>query len=1253
MNSNKKQKTNIMEKKNPKVIKSFCSQLSKQSYLNKSLKKNLENKDNKDQKLKEEPKIQFNNTIIQNKISNKYIYANDINSRTIKQTTPNKIFYKARMKRLKEVSEKKISTNIYNAISISSIIKNHILLEDKNKNNNRVNHIENYSNINIDPNNKITIIKNIFNRESKPPTKEKTKNPEDMKMKIIKIRNEKKENSISCINKSIRSKKLNKHIRNKFRKKIINRQSLSTYNSIENLENNNNYFVTSNINNKKKNILHCNTTSQNLNGSPKRNNFKERFNISILGNTFKNQFCINLSHSNLNNRFSFLNNCRNENKKINNIKTISVNSDNNYNKVYHNFKKKKNHKQINLIRSMNKLYSPRSITKNKKTSTSENKNRKYFNIFKKNHNEKTINNNNSIKKTIEASNRKNLDKYFYQKIKKINLKNMRSNSINVKLINNPKHKKFKSDIKSDNSLSLMNVKLNKNLYLLKLKNKEKSDEKNLKNKILTAYKNKKMNKDNTNNKFYKNENEFPFFYMAESTHSLNVKEDNVPTIKDKVKIINDYYKTKDCSNEDNKNKLTNYNKFLKKYNTNLKKFDSNKNKDKNIMGFEKDKTTSNTLSKEKSAFFDNIQYNISQNSLIMYSIYILSRYYNYFDKIGLNQIILYDKNDNIIPVLYSNCNCENDSSLLFINNNNKCSKNNNKKNKLDYRVTNNPFICDFKNNLYINFYINNIQANNIHHIEIINYFNNRQKISPCKDIKIYEGKILLYEGTLNSDKPNTILLDNKLNNEKNDKDKHIYSTLCTTSRKNFSLLNSNISTIKAKQKKIEFNYNSPKSNKSIKNDKINILKNNNDNLRKCLFGIDNSQNELIINKHIKSDLDNELNFIKFEDIRIIILSNYGHKEYVGLTGIEFIDNKGKIINIEKAKTIGALPKDLYTIYNDEKEKRIFENVFNGDNNTNDINNMWVTKINNENSSLYYPYIELSFYDKICLSKIKIYNYNDKNNLDICAREILIFFDNKYYGTTILRPGIGETIFGYIKNKSDEESDENEDYSQIIDFPLKNIEINEGYAFEKIKCNKFSSILYKNIYETPYLPCGIIIKFQFNNNYGYNKNNNNFNNYDDIYNKYNIIGLNNIEIYNEKGIDILKDNNYNYKMLSNCEILNDETNENNNNKILLNGTQNENGNNCLFYIFNYPIFISFIKFIPLELNIENNVKDFKIFCDNYIIFEGSMNKDKPSIVYFTADIKLYKNINDDFFIQSFKNRIFKEEKTNKYFSLTLI
>jgi len=46
-----------------------------------------------------------------------------------------------------------------------------------------------------------------------------------------------------------------------------------------------------------------------------------------------------------------------------------------------------------------------------------------------------------------------------------------------------------------------------------------------------------------------------------------------------------------------------------------------------------------------------------------------------------------------------------------------------------------------------------------------------------------------------------------------------------------------------------------------------------------------------------------------------------------------------------------LPKDLHTLYNDDKEKRIFENIFNGENNTNDINNMWATKMVIKISSL--------------------------------------------------------------------------------------------------------------------------------------------------------------------------------------------------------------------------------------------------------------------------------------------------------------
>ncbi len=63
--------------------------------------------------------------------------------------------------------------------------------------------------------------------------------------------------------------------------------------------------------------------------------------------------------------------------------------------------------------------------------------------------------------------------------------------------------------------------------------------------------------------------------------------------------------------------------------------------------------------------------------------------------------------------------------------------------------------------------------------------------------------------------------------------------------------------------------------------------------------------------------------------------------------IIFIDDENEQIYIEKAKSIGSITKDLRTINNDDNENRIFENVFNGNNNTNDIDNMWVTCLTND------------------------------------------------------------------------------------------------------------------------------------------------------------------------------------------------------------------------------------------------------------------------------------------------------------------
>ena len=139
---------------------------------------------------------------------------------------------------------------------------------------------------------------------------------------------------------------------------------------------------------------------------------------------------------------------------------------------------------------------------------------------------------------------------------------------------------------------------------------------------------------------------------------------------------------------------------------------------------------------------------------------------------------------------------------------------------------------------------------------------------------------------------------------------------------------------------------------------------------------------------------------------------------------------------------------MHTIYNIENDNRIFENIFNGENNTDDSFNMWLTLFDNnkkENNQLNHslPYIELSFNKMIFLSKIKFYNYNQINQLDKCLKTVDIFLDNKFFAKINLRQGLGiipneNIIHKKIENPDDEKRNNiKNDYSQDITFPLNN------------------------------------------------------------------------------------------------------------------------------------------------------------------------------------------------------------------------
>ena len=269
------------EKKEHKDKGYFYSQLPKQTSQNKSNKKYISNKE---KKTEEDVKSISHCTINQNKISNRYIFTKEIHSKTIKKIAPNNIFPRLKTKKRKENSEKRTPKKMYNASSISSLIKKNLNSEF---NNNLYNN-DNNSNIHIGSNNKITIIKNIFNRINKPMNKERNKKIKDIKMKIIKTRKDSKNNfTILNSSKKIKNNNMTHGIRNKIRKKIINRQSLSTYSSIDNIGNENNFLGTSN--NKEyykdgyKDVYHCYTIANNLKLLLNVNNhIKDGLNFSFL-----------------------------------------------------------------------------------------------------------------------------------------------------------------------------------------------------------------------------------------------------------------------------------------------------------------------------------------------------------------------------------------------------------------------------------------------------------------------------------------------------------------------------------------------------------------------------------------------------------------------------------------------------------------------------------------------------------------------------------------------------------------------------------------------------------------------------------------------------------------------------------------------------------------------------------------------------------------------------------------------------------
>ena len=600
------------------------------------------------------------------------------------------------------------------------------------------------------------------------------------------------------------------------------------------------------------------------------------------------------------------------------------------------------------------------------------------------------------------------------------------------------------------------------------------------------------------------------------------------------------------------------------------------------------------------------------------------------------------------------------------------NKENNNKYKLDYFKKQNDFLYKCLNKKY---YMNDIRNTKLvtgnlkQEINISNTYTLNNMTNNVYDIqKTYYDFGELFTNNTNSEISNNIKNINNINKKLNSQRVFYISSqnnnINTTDESNMisKIKDNNIINAydtnykKENDEKIIIRSNSEKKYKNhlIKTQKSilfqKILEENNKDINYNNINNNHYSNNISIYENINK-YSTYNNYIEFNKIRFVLTSNYGHKKFIGLTGIEFYDIKEKLINIETASSVGALPKDLKTIYNDNEEVRIFENVFNNYNNTNDIDNMWVTKFNKISP---YTFIEIYFEEKIKISKIKFFNYNQKDKLDICVKTLDIYLDDKFYSKINLRQGLGDYAYDYLDNNNNNINNsflfDNKifyDFGQIIEFPL----LTEEKNFSEINTDKydqinFASLLYEQSYETPYLPCGEIIKFQFVSNY-----------YKGIclkdemdLLKYNDIGINKIEIFDKEGKNIeLNYKNNNYKIISNCEMV-----HNKEKKIIINGIHNENNDNSVYFIFNKMIQISYIKFYPLtndkKIKSLNSLKYIKIFINNNIIFEGNLYLYYPTIILFTCDSNIIKNINEKYLTKNIKFREYKEIFKENYISL---